>query len=75
MSVIDAVFTNGTFRPVGPVDLPENQRVRLTIQKVDAVAYEKWLAEMTALREYQLAKYGVFPDSTPDIAADRRRDV
>ena len=75
MTVIDAVYANGTFRPVGPVDLPENQRVRLTVEKVDTVAVEKWLAEMKALRDQQIAKYGVFPDSTPLIAADRRRDV
>jgi predicted DNA-binding antitoxin AbrB/MazE fold protein len=75
MSVVDAVYANGAFRPIGPVDLLENQRVRLTVEKVDPVAVENWLAEMKVLRDYQLAKYGVFPDSTPDIAADRRRDV
>jgi predicted DNA-binding antitoxin AbrB/MazE fold protein len=75
MPVIDAIYTNGAFRPVGPVDMPENQRVRLTVEPVDLAAIEKWRAEIKALQEYQLAKYGVFPDSTPDIAADRRRDV
>ena len=32
------------------------------------------LAEVTAFRERLEAKYGLFPDSTLDIAADRRRD-
>ena len=74
MSVIDAVFTHGTFQPVGPVDLPENQRVRLTVEKVDMTAVEKWQAEAKAFRDELFSKYGFLPDSTPDIAADRRRD-
>jgi predicted DNA-binding antitoxin AbrB/MazE fold protein len=28
---IEAVFENGVFRPLGPVDLPENQRVTLAL--------------------------------------------
>jgi predicted DNA-binding antitoxin AbrB/MazE fold protein len=28
---IDAVFENGVFRPLGPVDLPEHQRVTLVL--------------------------------------------
>jgi predicted DNA-binding antitoxin AbrB/MazE fold protein len=74
MSIVDAIFTNGTFRPIGPVDLPENQRVRLTVEAVDRTAVEKWLAEAKAFQDELYAKYGFLPDSTPDISADRRRD-
>ena len=28
---IEAVFENGVFRPLGPVDLPEHQRVTLVL--------------------------------------------
>jgi predicted DNA-binding antitoxin AbrB/MazE fold protein len=75
MSVVDAVYTNGAFRPIGPVDLLENQRVRLTVETVDRTAVEKWLAEAKAFQDELFAKYGFLPDSTPDIAADRLRDV
>jgi len=75
MSVVDAIYTNGTFRPVGPVDLPENQLVRLTVEVPKKLSTAEWLELTQALRDQQVAKYGVFPDSAPDIAADRQRDV
>jgi hypothetical protein len=74
MPGIDAVFSKGEFQPVGPVDLPENQRVQLTVEKVDLTAIEKWLAEAKAFQDELFTKYGFLPDSTPDIVADRRRD-
>jgi predicted DNA-binding antitoxin AbrB/MazE fold protein len=75
MSVVDAVYANGTFHPVSPVDLPENLRVRLTVEVAQKMSMAEWLELTQKLRDEQVAKYGVFPDSTPDIAADRRRDV
>jgi predicted DNA-binding antitoxin AbrB/MazE fold protein len=73
MTAVEAVYQNGVFEPVHPVDLPENQRVRLDVRPVDAAALA-WFAEMRLARERVAAKYGLFPDTTPDIAADRRRD-
>jgi predicted DNA-binding antitoxin AbrB/MazE fold protein len=73
MTTIEAIFEGGVFKPVGPVALPDKQRVRLDVRPVDADALA-WFAEMRAAREQLAAKYGPFPDSTPDIAADRRRD-
>lgn len=31
MQTIDAIFENGVFRPLSPLQLPENARVRLSI--------------------------------------------
>jgi hypothetical protein len=34
---LDAIFENGVFRPLKPVDLPENMRVKITIdEELDA---------------------------------------
>ena len=39
---IEAVFENGVFRPLGPVDLPEHQRVTLVLPtEVDSVSMKK----------------------------------
>jgi predicted DNA-binding antitoxin AbrB/MazE fold protein len=35
MYEIEAVYENGVFRPVGPVDLPENTRVRVAVPAPD----------------------------------------
>lgn len=32
---IEAIYANGVLRPVGMLELPEQQRVRLTIEPVD----------------------------------------
>jgi predicted DNA-binding antitoxin AbrB/MazE fold protein len=69
---IDAVYVDGQFRPVGEVKLPENARVRLTIQPLPS--WDEWLARTAAHREALFAKYGYFTDSAELVAADRRRD-
>jgi predicted DNA-binding antitoxin AbrB/MazE fold protein len=71
MSQIQAVFQGGVFRPLEPVDVMENQRVVLDVRP----AHPDVWAEADALRERLRQKYGVFPDSTPEIAEDRMRDV
>lgn len=77
---VDAVYSGGVLRPLGDVNLSENQRVRLTIapplpepRPLPAQVAE-WMAEAAALREEMFAKYGYSYDSTEIIAADRRRD-
>jgi predicted DNA-binding antitoxin AbrB/MazE fold protein len=73
-TTIDAVYSGGQFRPLGDVKLPENARVRLTVQPLPLPPHVvEWLADVAALRAEQYAKYGFF-DSTPLIAEDRRRD-
>lgn len=32
MTTINAIYRNGFFQPIGPVDLPEESRVRLQIE-------------------------------------------
>lgn len=31
---VDAVYQDGVFRPVSPPELPEGERVRLTVERV-----------------------------------------
>lgn len=75
-TTIEAVFSGGTFHPLGEVGLPENARVRLTVQPVQSIpsAVAEWLARAAALREELFQKYGYYPDSAELVAADRRRD-
>ncbi|MCK4660392.1 MAG: antitoxin family protein [Phycisphaerae bacterium] len=35
-NVIEAIYSNGVLRPVDVLELPEQQRVRLTIEPIDA---------------------------------------
>lgn len=74
MTTVEAIYQGGAFRPVEPVDLPENQRVRLSIAPVWPRAVLGWLDEMRRERERVAAAYGPFPDMTALIAEDRRRD-
>ena len=74
MNTVDAIYSGGVFKPLDQVKIPENQRVRLTIEPTERSDSSDWL---DAVREFQgriLASHGVLPDSTSDIAADRRRD-
>ena len=73
MTQVDAVYQNGVFKPLQDVGLPENQRVRLSVQPVEEGDVRAWLAEVQELRRRIIAERGYFPDSAPDIAEDRRR--
>jgi predicted DNA-binding antitoxin AbrB/MazE fold protein len=70
MKTVEAIYTGGVFKPIDPVTIPENQRVRLTIEPVDPTS---WLNAVQEFQRQLVASHGVLPDSTPDIAADRRR--
>jgi predicted DNA-binding antitoxin AbrB/MazE fold protein len=77
MSSIEAIYQGGAFKPVGPVDLPDNQRVRLHVEPIPPVRPEEVRAWLERLRQFHadiVARHGYLPDSTPDIAEDRRRD-
>lgn len=69
----DAIYQNGVFKPLEPIALPENQRVSLEIVSSEPQEGDAWLEETSRLRKALAAKYGTFPDSTLDIAADRVR--
>jgi len=73
MTQVDAIYQNGVFKPLQDVGLPENQRVRLSVQPVEAGDVRAWLAEVQELHQRIIAERGYFPDSTLDIAEDRRR--
>ena len=74
MTPIEAVYQNGVFKPLEAVPFQENQRVRLSIQPVEACNVPSWLAEVQRLQQQIVEQRGCFPDSSSDIAADRIRD-
>ena len=73
MNQIEAIYQGGVFKPLDAVRLPENQRVRLSVQPVQANDALAWLHEVQQFQKHIIAARGVFPDSTNDIAEDRRR--
>jgi predicted DNA-binding antitoxin AbrB/MazE fold protein len=73
MTHVEAIYEGGVFRPVEAVQLPENQRVRLSIQPIRAEEAQAWLLRVQERRQRLLEERGTFPDSTPDIAEDRQR--
>jgi predicted DNA-binding antitoxin AbrB/MazE fold protein len=75
MMQIEAIYQGGVFKPLGAVQLNENQRVTLTVQPLDPASALAWLKEMQEHHREFIAKHGYLPDSTPDIAEDRMRDI
>ncbi|MBI2803849.1 MAG: antitoxin family protein [Planctomycetes bacterium] len=75
MSQIEAIYRNGVFEPLEPVDLKDEQRVRLSIEVADKGAIEAWFKCAAALREEILERRRgePVPDSTLGIAEDRMR--
>ena len=74
MSAVEAIYAGGVFKPRGEVSVPENQRVRLTIEPAEAAREQVgWLDAVKQFQQQTILRHGVLPDSTPDIAADRRR--
>ena len=73
MVQLEAVYRNGAFEPLDPTNLPENQRVRLTVEEVELSDAQEWLARARRRHAQMIAENRILPDSTPDIAADRLR--
>jgi predicted DNA-binding antitoxin AbrB/MazE fold protein len=76
MTHVEAIYHDGVFQPVEDVKLPENQRVRLSIEPVengDITKWREWLAEVEEHQRRIIAERGFFPDSAISIAEDRRR--
>ena len=73
MSQIEAIYRQGVFEPLEPVNLPEEQRVRLSIEPASAETPEQWLQRVQRRRDAILQQQGYLPDSTIDIAEDRAR--
>ncbi len=49
--VIEAIYSDGLLKPVGALDLPEQQRVRLTIEPIDAASEADRRAALKRLLE------------------------
>ena len=76
MTHVEAIYHDGIFQPVQDVKLTENQRVRLSIEPVEAgdvMKWREWLAEVQEHQRRIIAERGYFPDSAISIAEDRRR--
>jgi predicted DNA-binding antitoxin AbrB/MazE fold protein len=73
MTQVEAIYQNGVFKPLHHVAFAENQRVRLSVQPVELSDVQTWLAEVQQMQQRIIKDRGYFPDSTPDIAEDRRR--
>ena len=73
MTQVDAIYQGGVFKPLQTVELPENRRVRLSIQPVEADDVQAWLLEVRQFQQRLIAERGYFPDSALDIAEDRQR--
>ena len=73
MNTVEAIYASGVFKPLGQVALDENQRVRLTIEVVPPGLTTEWLDSVQEFQRRLRAGHGTLPDSTLDIAADRRR--
>jgi predicted DNA-binding antitoxin AbrB/MazE fold protein len=74
MNSIEAIFENGVFRPIDAVSLPDKQRVRIEVRPVTDFDDDAWLLRVKQRQAGIMARVGFLPDSTIDIAADRRRD-
>jgi predicted DNA-binding antitoxin AbrB/MazE fold protein len=75
MTTIEAIYESGVFKPIGPIALAEKQRVRL---RVDPIHQEDTLGRIAATRAARrrwIAERGALPDTTADIADDRRCDI
>jgi predicted DNA-binding antitoxin AbrB/MazE fold protein len=75
MTVIEAIYENGVFRPIEPVGLEEKQRVSLCVEPLrqDQIEALAWIEKVSRFREQMAAEHGLLPDSTIDIAEDRMR--
>ena len=73
MSHVDAIYSKGVFKPLEPVKLREDQRVRLSFESTGNESPKDWLERVKEHRAAIRKRQGHLPDSAPDIAADRMR--
>jgi predicted DNA-binding antitoxin AbrB/MazE fold protein len=65
MDLVEAIYHDGVFEPVEHIDLPENQRVRLSVQTVDVGEGLSWLKRTKELRERIVQQQGLLPSNPP----------
>jgi predicted DNA-binding antitoxin AbrB/MazE fold protein len=75
---VEAIYENGVFRPLEPVDLPEHQRVQLTVADEDEWLdrdYIEWAAsqvqESVSLEAVRQALAKIPGSLTADFIAER----
>jgi predicted DNA-binding antitoxin AbrB/MazE fold protein len=73
MTHVDAVYQNGVFKPLGAVEVTENQRVHLNVEPAKGEDAKAWLESVRQFQQDFIQRKGVLPDSAMDIAADRLR--
>jgi predicted DNA-binding antitoxin AbrB/MazE fold protein len=73
MSSIEAIYRHGVFEPLEPVQLQDEQRVRLHIEPTGDETLQVWLEQVRTRQAATLKRHGILPDSAPDIAEDRQR--
>lgn len=73
MSHIEAVYRRGVFEPLGPVNLREEERVRLSIELAAGESPLTWLSRVQGMQNAFRSRAGELPDSAVEIAADRLR--
>ena len=73
MSQIEAIYQKGVFRPLGQVELAENQHVRLHVEPLREATVQGWLDEVRKLQKQFTDRGVILPGSEADIAADRAR--
>ena len=73
MGQVEAIYQKGVFRPLGQVQLAENQHVRLHVEPLPTSTMQGWLDEARKLQKHFTDRGVVLPSSEADIAADRAR--
>jgi predicted DNA-binding antitoxin AbrB/MazE fold protein len=73
MTQIDAIYRDGIFQPLEPVQLADEQRVRLSIEPIARQSPQAWLTHVRELQANVISRVGLLPDSSVEIAADRLR--
>ena len=73
MGQVEAIYQKGVFRPLGQVELAENQHVRLHVEPLPVSTVQAWLDEARNLQKQFTDRGIVLPGSQADIAADRAR--
>ena len=73
MSQIKAVYRHGVFEPLQPVDLAEEQQVRVSVEAMEDQSPQSWLVQVRAMQAAIIGRGGPLPDSASEIAADRTR--
>jgi predicted DNA-binding antitoxin AbrB/MazE fold protein len=76
MQTVEAIYQGGVFKPLRELQLPENERVILTVQQqTSKEAALAWIKRVTEAQERFVAERGYLSGVTEDIAADRMRDA